>query len=160
MLSSRAAQPADAGVLYEVILGVRAAFHRLARFADDLHADLGVTAAMRASLEHFARHGPATVPQVAAAKGVSRQHIQNVVNGLLDAGLVELRPNPAHARSSLVALSREGRALFDVIRARERFHLAELSRALEGTDLRATAETLRTLNRRLAGNAKEDEDAS
>ena len=160
MLSNGVAQPGDPGALYEVILAVRAAFHRLAGFADALHADLGVTASMRASLEHFARHGPATVPQVAAAKGVSRQHIQNVVNGLLDAGLVELRPNPAHARSSLVALSRAGADLFDVIRARERFHLDELSRALAGTDLRATAETLRTLNRRLAGNAKEDEDAS
>lgn len=141
--------------LYKVIVAVRATFNRLKSFADDLHEDLGITAAMRAVLEHLAARGPDTVPRIAATKGVSRQHIQTIVNSLLDAQLVELRENPAHARSSLVALTTVGEQRFAVIRAREQHHLSRLAAAVDQTDLQAVSTTLQALTRQLAGTTRE-----
>ncbi len=144
--------------LYKVIVAVRAAFNRLKSFADDLHEDLGITAAMRAVLEHLATRGPDTVPRIATTKGVSRQHIQTIVNSLLDDALVDLRENPAHARSSLVVLTTVGAQRFAVIRAREQHHLSRLAAAVDQTDLQAVSTTLQALTRQLAGTTKETRD--
>jgi DNA-binding MarR family transcriptional regulator len=67
-----------------------------------------MTLGMRAALELLLVGGPATVPRIARSRGVTRQHVQALVNGLLAQGLVALRPNPAHKRSPLVALSPAG----------------------------------------------------
>ena len=53
---------------------------------DALHADLGVTTAMRGVMISLATLGPKTVPELARARPVSRQHIQTVVNALAAAG--------------------------------------------------------------------------
>lgn len=50
-----------------------------------------------------------TVPAIARRLGLTRQGVQRVVNDLEDADLVTLGPNPAHARSPLVALTEQGR---------------------------------------------------
>jgi hypothetical protein len=39
---------------------------------------------MRAVLEFLSRHGPASVPQIARRRFVTRQHIQALVNGLME----------------------------------------------------------------------------
>ena len=53
---------------------IRLAFNRLRARADALHADLGVSAGMRAVLESLAESGAQTVPDMARTKSVSRQH--------------------------------------------------------------------------------------
>jgi DNA-binding MarR family transcriptional regulator len=52
--------------------------------------------------------GPRTVPAIARRLGLSRQGVQRVANDLRAEGLVELRTNPDHARSPLVALTPTG----------------------------------------------------
>lgn len=108
----------------ELIDEVRRTFHLLAAVAERLHADLGVTASQRAVLEHLGLAGPATVPAVARDRGVSRQHVQTIVNDLLARGLVTLAPNPAHRRSPLVGLTAEGETTLVTVRDRERTILA------------------------------------
>jgi DNA-binding MarR family transcriptional regulator len=98
---------------------IRKLFHILGAVGDALHADLGITASMRAVLESLARGGAQTVPQMARARPVTRQHIQAIVDQLLNAGLVTLQPNPAHKRSSLVALTKAGEAAFATMSDRE-----------------------------------------
>jgi len=57
-----------------------------------------LSAARRGVLRSLARLGPQTVPQMAGARPVSRQHIQTIVNALAADGLVETIDNPAHKR--------------------------------------------------------------
>lgn len=128
--------------LRQAILAVRRLFHVLAGTADRAHADLGITASMRAVLETLHERGSRTVPQVAREQVVSRQHIQVVVNGLLEAGLVECHDNPDHLRSPIVRLSAAGTRACEAIRRREARLLAELAKKIPGADLKVTLKTL------------------
>ena len=119
--------------------------HRLARVVEELHADLGLTGGRRGVLQSLAQGGPQTVPQLARARPVSRQHIQSHVNPLLEAGLVELRDNPHHRRSKLVSLTPEGERIVAEIERRERPLVDELSQVIGTARLEGTAQTLREL---------------
>lgn len=92
----------------------------LKRWGDALHTGLGLTAATRGVLDVLVLGGAATVPRIARERGASRQHVQQLVDTLLERGLVERRSNPSHRRSSLIALTDKGRALIENIRAEER----------------------------------------
>lgn len=104
----------------------RLLFHSLKQWADRLHADLGMTAAMRGVLDLLLLSGPATVPGMARTRGASRQHIQQQVDVLLERGFVERQPNPAHKRSSMIALTDKGRAVIQNMRAEEDHALSRL----------------------------------
>ena len=54
--------------------------------------------------------GPQTVPAMERARLVTRQHIQTILNELLERKLVETQDNPAHKSSPLIMLSAEGAA--------------------------------------------------
>jgi len=144
-LSLPAGQGEYGSDLYWVIRGVRRLFHALSNVAEEAHRDLGVTPSQRAVIEDLADGRAATVPQLARIKGVSRQHIQVLVNGLLEAGLVELKENPAHRVSALVALTPAGQSRFEEIRRRERRVLARIRRHFKGHDLASVAGTLQEL---------------
>lgn len=53
---------------------------------------------------------PRTVAAAARRLGLARQSVQRVVDDLLEAGQVEARPNPDHARAALLSLTPAGRA--------------------------------------------------
>lgn len=136
--------------IYRLIVEIRGAFNELKAFADDANADLGVTAAMRAVLEHLARVGPSTVPDIARAKSVSRQHIQKLADALVAAGLARFEPNPAHKRSALLAPTEAGERTFATIRRREGRALARLREALDAGRCAEAAETVAALRKGLA----------
>jgi DNA-binding MarR family transcriptional regulator len=138
-----------AASLYRLIVEVRASFSRLRQFADAMHADLSVTASMRAVMEAVAEQGAQPVPRIARAKGVSRQHIQVNVDALRARGLVEAHENPGHKRSTLVALTPKGRNLFEEIRRRERAALEALVGGLRVEEIEAGARALSALRQRL-----------
>lgn len=125
---------------------VRACFNRLRALGDALHRDVGVTAAMRAVMEALFEGGEQTVPAIARAKSVSRQHIQMLVNDLVSAGLAATRQNPADRRSPLVALTRKGHGLFARMREREKSVLTQIARALKARNLGAAVATLEALH--------------
>jgi DNA-binding MarR family transcriptional regulator len=124
---------------------VRACFNRLGALADQLHRDVGVTGAMRSVMESLAEGGEQTVPTIARAKHVSRQHIQTLANALIERRLATSRPNQADARSPLIALTAEGQRLFTRMREREAAAFKQLTAALAGQDLDATLQTLTAL---------------
>ena len=78
---------------------VRLLNHQLIRTVDALHSDIGVTAPGRAVLEFLDRMGATSVPEIARARLVTRQHIQTIVDDLGAAGHIERSVNPAHQRS-------------------------------------------------------------
>ncbi len=63
--------------------------------------------------------GPATVPDMAAVLGVSRQFVQTVCNDMLSRGFIEFTDNPRHKRSKLAALTESGRIAFRQARQKE-----------------------------------------
>jgi len=115
----------------------RLLFRAFKRWSETLHAELGMTAGMRGVLELILLDGPGTVPDMARARGASRQHIQQQVDALLERSFVERHDNPAHKRSSMIALTDRGRALIQNMRTDE---LNALSRMQVGVSDNATAE--------------------
>ena len=144
----------QAQALDQVIRLVRAAFQRLKTAGDALHKHLGVTLATRAVLESLCEGGAQTVPQIARAKSVSRQHIQGLADTAAAAGLAEFRPNPAHRRSGLLALTPQGRAVFEAMRKAEAQVIGEMARDLPLSDLAAAQRVLGALIDRL--DARQD----
>jgi DNA-binding MarR family transcriptional regulator len=135
----------DTTPLVELVDEIRLQFHAWARLADVLHRDVGVSAPMRAVLEYLERNGPTPVPRIAQRRGVSRQHVQTIVNELLDAGLVDLRDNPAHQRSHLVALTADGRRTVDAVQRSERKALDFALGEVDDRELRSATDVLRRL---------------
>ena len=116
------------------------------RSSDELAAAVGHTAA-RWHVMSAVSDAPATVPDVARRLGQSRQNVQRVVNDLVASGAVELRDNPAHERSPLVALTDAGdRQLAELFAASERDRAELLARAdVSERQLQQARRTLRRL---------------
>ncbi len=127
----------------DVVRETRALFQALKALADTAHAGLGINASMRAVMEALVQNGPQTVPAIAQAKTVSRQHIQTIADELARRGFVEVRHNPQHKRSSLIALSAKGKAAALAMGEREVALFEEFAAG-------STAEGLEELARNLA----------
>jgi DNA-binding MarR family transcriptional regulator len=123
--------------------------------AGKLHADFKITTAMRAVLESLDEGGEQTVPQIARFKKVTRQHIQVLVNRLLELGHVAVRENSADGRSPLVGLTRDGRTVFARMRKREQRVFGSLRGSLSGQGVGAAVATLTKMNALLAAELEE-----
>jgi len=130
----------------------RLLFHRMKRAAEQLHGGEGISAGMRGVLFSLDRGGPQTVPQIARARPVSRQHIQMLVNPLIERGYVEPVENPGHKRSSLIRLTRTGQSLVDRMRRREARVLGSLQTGIPDRELRNAAAVVRSFREALAGD--------
>src|SRR5438093_12343365 len=95
------------GVVEETI----ALYHRMRWVSEQVYREEGRSTARRGILRGLVRYGPQTVPALAKARSVSRQHVQEVVDSLFDLGLVVLDHNPAHKRSPLVRATTRGESL-------------------------------------------------
>jgi DNA-binding MarR family transcriptional regulator len=146
---------ARARALELLIHEIRRAFHRLRITAEHLHGDEEISAGERAVLFELDRQGPRTVPEMARARPVSRQHIQSLVNPLLRDGQVELVDNPAHRRSKKVRLTPTGRSSVRRMRRREEAILTALPVRSTRKEVLAAAAVLRELREVLEGEAWE-----
>lgn len=127
----------------------RLLFHQLVASGERLHDREPVSIAMRAVLEYLHENGDATVPAIARDRGVSRQHIQTLVNALVEQGAVVPKDNPAHRRSALIALTRVGRQIIQRMKKREAQFLGQLELPITTAEvIRATA-TLQALRETL-----------
>ena len=117
-----------------LIGSIRRLFHLLAAAGSALHAEVGVTASMRGVMESIHRQGPQTVPALARQRPVSRQHIQRIVDQLLERKLVQLEDNPAHKRSPRVALTPRGATLFRTMSEREKSVFERIARNLSAAE--------------------------
>jgi DNA-binding MarR family transcriptional regulator len=118
-------------------------FHRLRVVADQIHHRGEMTGALRSILRGLYKLGEQTVPQMARARAVSRQHVQTLVNQLVAEGLVELTPNPAHKRSPLARLTTLGKKTVDAMNRNEAGLLSKADLRVTDKDLSQAAETLR-----------------
>ena len=135
----------------ELLDQVRLLWHVMMQAAERLHEDEPVTLGMRAVLEFLARNGPMAVPHIARSRHVTRQHIQALVNDLLELGLVTLGDNPAHRRSALVRLTPEGKRAIERMKRREHQFFDGLTLKARPDDLRRAAATLSAVREALGG---------
>jgi len=130
---------------YPLTLAVRRLFHKLGHGVAALHQDSDVSVGMRAVLESVIDGGPQTVPQMARVRPVTRQHIQGLVNALLDGGYVAYVDNPAHKRSKLVSPTERGLRVFKQLRARETEAFGRARSEATPEELEAATRVLRAL---------------
>jgi DNA-binding MarR family transcriptional regulator len=141
--------------LYSVIRDIRLSFNLMRAWADQMHQDLGVNASMRAVMESVAGGDERSVPDIARSRGVSRQHIQVIVNSLTKANLIKTRNNPDDKRTFLVSLTNHGEIVFSEIQNREAVELKRLSKIFSTDELNVTQSALRNLIDILKGDKNE-----
>lgn len=82
--------------------------------------------------------------------GITRQSVQRVADALVEAGLAEYRPNPAHRRAKLLAPTDEGRAAVHAIHPGHHEFAGRLAEQLGGTaEFTEVREALRRLSEAL-----------
>lgn len=86
-----------------------------------------------------------SVPRAARRLGVSRQGVQRVANALIEDGLAELRANPDHRASPLLALTPSGRQTLERITTRAQVATETLSAKITSADIATVRSLLRHL---------------
>ena len=111
--------------------------------AEELARPAGLTAAWWQVLGAVLGE-PLPVAGVARAMGITRQSVQRIADLLVERGLAEYRPNPAHRRAKLLAPTEEGRAAVARIGPGHAAFAGRLAAAMGETEL---AEAVRLLER-------------
>lgn len=131
---------------YQITWLIRRLFRSMGRSADSYLEALGVSAADRAIMEFLYPDKALSVPQIAELYSVSRQHVQTTVNSLLERGVLSLKENPKHKRSSLITLNDKGRSLFLDIAQKDKEAIKQLFNGIsdaEAKKVRATLEKMK-----------------
>ncbi|WP_327700657.1 MarR family transcriptional regulator [Streptomyces decoyicus] len=128
--------------LTEVFALVGPLYRRVQRKVEQAAPIEGLSVGVRAVLVLLLEHGPMTVPQMGRAQALSRQFVQRMVNDAATQQLVEITPNPAHQRSSLIRLTDNGRAAITAATIREHALLRQVGGDLTDADLTACVRVL------------------
>ncbi|MCU1689422.1 MAG: MarR family transcriptional regulator [Pseudonocardiales bacterium] len=110
-------------------------YRRVARAVEQAEPIDGVSIGVRAVLDLLDLAGPQTVPQLSRAQDLSRQFVQRMVNDAVAAGFAEITSNPAHQRSSLIALTPGGAVAIRAVKAREHELLRKVGGDLTDADI-------------------------
>lgn len=94
--------------------------------------------------------GPMTVPAVARMRSVSRQYIQKLANELMAEGWIEMAENPGHKRSKLMRVTPRGEQQLRKLNRRFQAAMAAMADEFDPDRLRAAAETIAQLRKRLS----------
>ncbi len=111
-----------------------AAAERIARPA-------GLTAAWWQVLGAVLRE-PAPVAGIARAMGLARQSVQRIADLLVERGLAEFVPNPAHRRAKLLRPTAAGWAAIEALRPAQHAWANRASAGLDAAQLRQALEVL------------------
>ncbi|MEV4704631.1 MarR family winged helix-turn-helix transcriptional regulator [Actinoplanes sp. NPDC049316] len=133
--------------LYGLLRHVRPLTLNSARVVEAAVKPHALTVGMRAVLEVLSDHGPATVPAIGSRLDLARQGVQRHVDDLVRLGHAEIRANPAHRRSVLVALTTEGAGLIARIRDDELHHLAAMAPECTPEEIATATKVLQALSR-------------
>jgi len=149
-----AAQPSPSGAAVSGLIdeAVRL-IQRLRAVSRPAYSRLTLSGGRRGVLMELERSGPRTVPQVARARAVTRQHVQALVNSLVREGLVEFANNPEHRRSRLVRLNAAGRDWLAEMTERESAFLDRLAPDVSAEDLGVAKATVKAVTEALAAEA-------
>ena len=140
----------------ELILSAFRANGLLLDAGDMLSADEGLSSARWQVLGAIAlAERPLTVPQIARRMGLTRQSVHATVNRLVRDGFLELGPNADHRRSPIVGLTKQGRAEYEALDARQVAWINRLARGIARSDIETAVRVLDELSRRLEDGRRE-----
>jgi DNA-binding MarR family transcriptional regulator len=88
---------------------------------------------------------PHSVAEVGRLMGMTRQGVQRVADQLVDRGLAEYRPNPAHRRAKLLACTQAGHWAIRQIALVQRPWADQIGANIGATELRETLITIRRI---------------
>ncbi|MFE6282532.1 MarR family winged helix-turn-helix transcriptional regulator [Streptomyces sp. NPDC057877] len=111
--------------------------------ADELARPAGLSAAWWQVLGAVLPE-PLPVAGIARAMGITRQSVQRIADLLVERGLAEYRPNPAHRRAKLLAPTAAGR---DAVRRIDPGHAEFADRLARALGEEGFAEAVRVLER-------------
>lgn len=131
------------GLLSRSALGVFRLNGQYLAVAEELARPAGLTAAWWQVLGAVLGE-PLPVSGIARAMGITRQSVQRIADLLVEQGLAEYRPNPAHRRAKLLAPTAQGRAAIARI---DPGHAAFADRLAEEFGEAELAEAVRVLER-------------
>jgi len=113
--------------------------------AEELAGPAGLTAAWWQVIGAVLRE-PLPVSGIARAMGITRQSVQRVADLLVAKGLAEYRPNPAHRRAKLVAVTEAGRDAIKIINPQHAILAKRLADELGPEQFALTARVLTRLS--------------
>ncbi|MFI9231732.1 MarR family winged helix-turn-helix transcriptional regulator [Streptomyces rimosus] len=143
------APPSTPDLLSRTALGVFRLNGQFLAVSEKLARPAGLTTARWQVLGAVAG-GPLPVAGIARAMGITRQSVQRVADLVVAEGLAEYRPNPAHRRAKLLALTADGLSALQRITPDHGEFAAELSEQLGGpAQFRTVMEAVETLSRAL-----------
>jgi len=131
-------------VLTELIIATFRLNARLHEHAQELAAAGGLTSAWWQVLGGVLDE-PRTVAEIGRRMGLTRQAVQRVADLLVDRGLAEYRPNPAHRRAKLLACTERGYWAVRQVSMVQHPWADGVAAELEGYDVPAALATVRRL---------------
>ena len=102
----------------------------LSAIMDKVHDQAGLSTSQHKIIRALNHIGKATVPDIAAELGVTRQFVQTVCNDLLTCGFIKFADNPRHKRSKLAELTEPGRIALQQARQKENKIIEEVLPAI------------------------------
>ena len=102
-------------------------------------------------LHSLAVDRPQTVPRLARARPVTRQHIQQIANQAAADGLIDFIDNPAHKRSKLLRLTPKGERVEAEMTERLKTLAGDLAGDFDAAELATASRVLNALRSKLIG---------
>jgi DNA-binding MarR family transcriptional regulator len=131
-------------VLTDVVMRTFRLYGAFLDAAEVMTKPVGLTAAWWQVLGAVLRE-PLSVSGIAREMGLARQSVQRIADLLVDKGLAEYLPNPAHARAKLVRPTPEGFAAIERLREAQYEWANRVSAQVSLEDLRTTLATMTAL---------------
>jgi DNA-binding MarR family transcriptional regulator len=131
-------------VLTDVVMRTFRLYGAFLEAAETMTKPVGLTAAWWQVLGAVLRE-PLSVSGIAREMGLARQSVQRITDLLVDKGLAEYLPNPAHQRAKLVRPTEEGYAAVARLREAQHEWANRVSAQVSLEDLRTTLSTMTAL---------------
>lgn len=109
--------------------------------AEEMARPAGLTAARWQVLGAVLREA-LTVSEIARVMGLTRQSVQRLANVLVEDGMAEYVPNPAHRRAKLLRPTAAGWRAIEVIRPLQHAFANQVTRDIPGDELRGAVATI------------------
>ncbi len=133
-------------MISQLLQTINSAQNQWTKLRAELCAEFRINASERNLLEYLSNSSSHTISQIAQQIGVSRQHVQIVVQQLLNKSLVALHDNPAHKRSMFVGLTSSGERVINQMIEKEQQVIDKLSERFLDEDVELTTRTLHALS--------------
>jgi DNA-binding MarR family transcriptional regulator len=133
-----------AELLSRTALAVFRVHGQMLEVSEQLAGPVGLTAA-RWQVLGAVLPEPLPVSGIARVMGLTRQGVQRIADLLVGQGLAEYRPNPAHQRAKLLAVTEAGRSAVRKIQPGHRELAQRLSEQLGADEFERVADALEKL---------------